>query len=399
MARTTLAALAALMLCAAGCDDEEEPGDGAGLQTVVAGDGLTGGGSSASVTLAVDFTDVARAQHGHAFSELTGFPAAQSCSGTQKATGFNVATGAVTCAADLDTAGEGGGVTSVTAGAGLTGGTITDEGTLAVDFGQVSPLVHTHPGFQLIDEATLRFDGHIGLGAFPFSAIQVDDANASLVLRDRTGANPASITLDDGDGEGGTLNLVFQRVGEALGQIFLSNDPGNFLTFQSEGFGLRFKVSAAVEAMRITAEGFVGIGTPVPTHLLEVSDGEGDPAFSDGNSWVNASSRASKTDIRALSDDDLRTIRRWLDETEVVWYRYKHDADPRTRVGLIADDVPAALATADRKGISTADAIGFLTATAKQLAAENRRLVEENAALAGRLADLEKRMAKLEKTR
>jgi hypothetical protein len=325
-------------------------------------------------------------EHRHAYGSLTGFPAPASCSGTQKATGVNLATGAVTCGEDL--LGE-----EVTAGPGLT---VTDAGAIAVDFDMVAAAEHTHPGFELIDVATLRFDGHIGLGAFPFSAIQVDDPNASLVLRDRTGANPASITMDDGDGEGGTINVVFQRVGEAVGQIFLSSAPGNFLTYQSEGFGHRFKVSAATEAMRITAEGFVGIGTPVPAHLLEVSDGEGDPAYSDGNSWINASSRASKTDIRALAAEDYRTVRRWLDETEVVWYRYRRDADPRARVGLIADDVPAALATADRKGISTADAIGFLVAAAKQLASENRRLEKENAALAGRLAELERRMARLE---
>src|SRR5262249_56207969 len=107
--------------------------------------------------------------------------------------------------------------------------------------------------------------------------------------------------------------------------------------------GTRFKVGPGTEAMRIQASGNVGIANNAPTHLLDVAS-----AFCDGTNWVNASSRTFKEGIRGFVAEDYRRVRRWLDETQVVWYRYRGDKDPRTRVGLIAADVPPVLATADR---------------------------------------------------
>jgi hypothetical protein len=80
------------------CDGDDD-GDmtGAGITQVRAGTGLTGGGTSAVVDLAVDFNQVAAKTHGHAFSELTGVPAGGSCPAGQKATGFNIVAGTVTC--------------------------------------------------------------------------------------------------------------------------------------------------------------------------------------------------------------------------------------------------------------------------------------------------------------
>lgn len=421
MRNTTLALLG---LCAVtGCGDDDGGGTTAtGITTVTAGDGLTGGGSSSVVSLALDFTKVARAMHTHAWGDITGVPAAANCTGGQKATGVNIQAGTVTCAADADTlagltcadgqvvtrqgttfvcatpttGGGGGGVTSVATGAGLTGGPITSSGTIAVDFNMVAPLMHSHPGlWQAYDSGEYRFDGHIGLGAFPFASIQVDDANAQLILRDREGANPAAIFMDDGDGVGGAYgNIVWQRLGTAVAQIFLSSV--NDLVLQSEGGSLRFKNSAATEAMRVDgATGFVGVANSAPKFPLVVGAGD-DAPHSDGNMWVNRSSRQSKEGIHGLDRKDYDLVKKWLAETEVVWFHYKNSKDPRARIGLIAEDVPDVLATPDRRGISTGDAIGFLTAAAKQLAGENQKLREENLALEQRLAAMEKRLNRLE---
>lgn len=413
------------LLLAVGCDDSDS-GEG-GILEIQAGSGLSGGGMSESVTLAVDFTKVARAEHTHAFTDLTGTPTAATtgaaCTGTQKVTGIDVSTGKVTCAADVDTdtntdtdtlgdlsctggqipkwsgtawacaadaTGGGGGagtVTSITAGAGLTGGTITGSGTLAVDFTQVA--MKGEQPWLPVNETQIRFDGSVGIGKDPVEALTVQSTNAQLSLRDKAGDNAAAVILDDTDGEGGIMNLSWQRAGTTLATLFLSAAPQNFLTYQAETLH-RFKIGTK-GVMLIAPNGNVGIGTEDPQARLEVSDGTGPNATCDGNTWINASSRNAKENIHTFGADDYARVRRWLAETDVVWYRYKDDRDPRARVGLIAEDVPAVLATPDRKGISTADAIGFLTAASKDLQAENARLKQVNQALEARLERLEKR--------
>ncbi len=104
---------------------------GTAISGVFAGAGLTGGGSSGDVTLSVSFagpgaaTTAARSDHTHAGAYLPA-GASLACPGTDKVTGLNAATGNVSCGADAV------GVTSITAGAGLTGGTITSSGTIGL---------------------------------------------------------------------------------------------------------------------------------------------------------------------------------------------------------------------------------------------------------------------------
>ncbi len=117
----------------------------------------------------------------------------------------------------------------------------------------------------------------------------------------------------------------------------------------------------------------VGIGMTTPKMPLVVSDGTSPDAYCDGNSWITASSREAKRDIKRFSSADYRKVSTKLNKTDVVWYRYKGSKDPRRRVGLIAEDVPEELATADRKGISTADAVGFLMAVVK----DQQRQIDE----------------------
>lgn len=255
------------------------------------------------------------------------------------------------------------------------------------------------PAWITLTEDSIAYPGHfVGIGTLaPAVALDVDSLNAQLILHDRSGGDAAGVRLEDSDGTGEILNLSFARsngTGFDVATIFLATD--NSLAYQSVGTAHRFKVSPSQEAMRIAETGYVGIGTPAPAHLLDVSNGA-TTAFCDGTNWVNASSRAGKEGIRPLAADDYQRIREWLDEIEVVWYRYRNDRDPRTRVGLIAEDVPAVLATHDRQGISTADAIGFLTAASKQIASENGRLDRENRALVQRLLELEQRMEKMER--
>jgi hypothetical protein len=427
--------IALIALGACGDDDDDGGTGGGGVQTVQAGNGLTGGGSTETVSLAVDFNAVAARTHGHAFSEITGVPTnattGANCPAGQKATGINVSTGAVTCAADQvgadtlgalsctdsqipkrsgtnwvcgeDATGGGGGggtVTSVATGNGLLGGPITTSGTIAVDFSAVAPAVHSHPGiFSDVAPGQLRTDNLVGIGNNPTAPLDIYGPDANILVRNTTTGNSPALTLADIDMAMDNINLNFVRGGETTGTIFLAGDDS--LAYQTLGGTHRFKIAASgegSEAMRIDgATGNVGIGTSTPSAKLEVSDGTGPNATCDGNSWINASSRTAKEGIKTFADDDYKTVRRWLAATDVVWYRYKGDRDRRSRVGLIAEDVPSVLATADRKGISTADAIGFLTAAAKELSSENEQLRAENQALLERLDRLERRLDRVER--
>jgi hypothetical protein len=102
----------------------------------------------------------------------------------------------------------------------------------------------------------------------------------------------------------------------------------------------------------------LGVGVTNPTHNIDVAGG----AYCNGTQWVDVSSRELKKDIAALSPEDCQRILTQLLATEVVRFRYKTQPDDKEHVGLIAEDAPAAVATAGRDGIAPGDAIGFLFA-------------------------------------
>ncbi len=125
--------------------------------------------------------------------------------------------------------------------------------------------------------------------------------------------------------------------------------------------------------------GNVGIGTQSPTHLFQLSGG----AYSDGATWVNASSRELKENIDTLSSDAaIKT----LDGLTPVTFNYKTDAGDR-HVGFIAEDVPDLVATKDRKGLSAMDIVAVLT----KVVQEQRRTMEV-------MQDKIDRLEKLDKT-
>jgi hypothetical protein len=134
---------------------------------------------------------------------------------------------------------------------------------------------------------------------------------------------------------------------------------------------LRF-ATANVQRMIITNIGYVGIGTSSPTNPLQMASGARVTA---GGVWTNASSREYKQDIERLTPDEARAALAGLDP---VKYAYK--ADPAERhVGFVAEDVPALVATADRKGLSPMDVVAVLTRVVQE---QQRAMQEQQAALA-----------------
>lgn len=103
----------------------------------------------------------------------------------------------------------------------------------------------------------------------------------------------------------------------------------------------------------ITGNGYIGVGTQSPSHLIQLSGG----AYSNGSSWVNASSRALKEDIRNLSATSAMDAFMKLDP---VTFRYKEEKE-QPRVGFIAEDVPSLVAMKGRKGLSAMDIVAVVT--------------------------------------
>ncbi len=106
--------------------------------------------------------------------------------------------------------------------------------------------------------------------------------------------------------------------------------------------------------LHITQDGNIGIGTTSPSYPLHMASGA---YVTSGGVWTNASSRTYKEHIAELTSKEAIAAFQGL---KPVTYNYKVDKDEK-HVGFIAEDVPAILATKDRKGVSPMDVVALLT--------------------------------------
>lgn len=134
------------------------------------------------------------------------------------------------------------------------------------------------------------------------------------------------------------------------------------------------KSNAAYNSIVIDTAGRIGLGVASPTYQIHHSSG----ARLDAGTWINASSREVKQDIRDLDRDAAIGAFKAL---QPVTFAYKVKPE-ETRVGFIAEDVPALVATADRKGLSSMDIVAVLT----KVVQEQQRTIE----------DLQTRLQKIE---
>jgi hypothetical protein len=121
--------------------------------------------------------------------------------------------------------------------------------------------------------------------------------------------------------------------------------------------------------------GNLGIGI-TPAFPIHHSSG----ARLEGGNWTNASSREFKQDINELASADALCA---LEQLRPVTYEYKTNPTD-VQVGFIAEDVPALVATPDRKGLSPMDIVAVLT----KVVQEQQKTIDR---LNQRLSDLEKK--------
>jgi len=104
-----------------------------------------------------------------------------------------------------------------------------------------------------------------------------------------------------------------------------------------------------------------------------------------GGQWLNASSRSYKENINELSSEDAMQALKGL---KSVTYEFKRDQENTQRVGFIAEDIPAMLATKDKKTVDSLQIISVLTKAVQVVQAK----VEAKDL---KIAEMEAKMAKL----
>lgn len=136
------------------------------------------------------------------------------------------------------------------------------------------------------------------------------------------------------------------------------------------------RTSAPYYSLVVDSTGRIGLGVSSPLYQIHHSSG----ARLDAGSWINASSRTVKQDIHDLDGNAALDAFKAL---QPVTFAYKTAPD-QTRVGFIAEDVPALVATPDRKGLSSMDIVAVLT----KVVQEQQRTIDE---MQARLSQLEKK--------
>ena len=111
--------------------------------------------------------------------------------------------------------------------------------------------------------------------------------------------------------------------------------------------------------------GYVGIGITNPTYPLHLANGA---YVTSGGVWTNSSSRDLKENIEYLSAAKAMLA---FNELQPVVFNYRTNSAER-HVGFIAEDVPAIIASSDRKGLSPMDVVALLT----KVVQEQQKLIQ-----------------------
>jgi hypothetical protein len=110
----------------------------------------------------------------------------------------------------------------------------------------------------------------------------------------------------------------------------------------------------AQSAVLYVVNNCVGIGTATLACSLQMGSGAW---CSVGGARTNASGRAHKREIQDLSSEEAEAV-----PSNLAPVQFAYEAAPAARhVGFIAEDVPALVATPDRKGSSTMDVVAVVT--------------------------------------
>ena len=211
---------------------------------------------------------------------------------------------------------------------------VTDEGKLGV--GTSSPVSQVHVQEAVNSLTAFRVENPFMVGAYDAGSA----AQEQVVL-----------------GPQGTEHLILQATSDSHPSLpnvaFLNSVTHNFFIRTNGKNVLKVMRTGAVENTLVMQNGNVGFGVANPENIIELSGG----AYSDGSTWVNASSRELKENIKEVSVEDAVAT---LEKLVPVTYNYRKDKKEQ-HVGFIAEDVPDMVATNDRKGLNAMDVTSILT--------------------------------------
>ncbi|MBI2574252.1 tail fiber domain-containing protein [Candidatus Woesearchaeota archaeon] len=200
----------------------------------------------------------------------------------------------------------------------------------------------------------------------------------------------------------GGNNLILQNV---AGNVGIGTNPDAKLTIQSAATGSGLHIRAgenepdyimkvedqdgSVQAMYITTNGNLGIGTTSPGNILSVVQNSATDPIAD--SWTVYSSRDYKTNITALSDEELAEILGKAVETKLYRYTFRNDSTGKVKLGIIAEEAPAQILAEGGKAESVNEYVAFLHAAIKAQHKEMEDLKTANEELKQRVTRLEEK--------
>ena len=237
-----------------------------------------------------------------------------------------------------------------------TGGTtkfsVSDDGTLAID------------GQDANNPFSYKIIGHTGGSSHTQTATDLADSRLTVMAAEAADYAPRLQMTGPQDVATAVQGWMIFDYGSGL--YGLPNARFVLRHFDGTGKDGYANIMQAVGRQSISFPvGNVGIGTDTPTHKLHLSGG----AYSDGATWVNASSRALKKDIAAVTTEAAMQT---LENLQPVTFTYK-EGDADGHVGFIAEDVPELVATPDRKGLEAMDIAAVLT----KVVQEQQKLLRE----------------------
>jgi hypothetical protein len=136
----------------------------------------------------------------------------------------------------------------------------------------------------------------------------------------------------------------------------------------------------------INSSGKVGIGIQNPSYKLDV---DGDVR---ANSFINVSTAETKKDISFLNSDDYEEILGKIASTSVATYLYTNDPAGSERLGLIAENAPREILSADGKGVDLYKMNSFVWAGLKGLSAKVANQQKEIKGIEQRLSEIEAKL-------
>jgi len=405
------------------------------ITAVAAGAGLSGGGTSGDVSLAIATAGVTNAMLAADAVDATKIAAGAvgtadvDATQIQRRVGGNCTAGSAIRVVNQDgtvtcEAGGSGDITGVTAGAGLSGGALSGDATLAIIFagsGAATTAARSDHAHDLLGNNTgvgsaalasvTSGTGNTALGNIALTSVSGGSSNTAVgnaSLRftslgsDNTAVGALALTGNQGDGNTalGRSTLIANSSGS--NNVAIGTSAGGVLETGSNNIYIQASAASAAEAATLR------VGSAITRAFIGgirgVTTGANDaiPVVVDSNGQLGtvSSSRRTKDNIA-----DLGGVSRAIFNLRPVQFTYKQpfaDGSTPVQYGLIAEEVSAVLpelvAHSKDGQIETVKyhvLPTLLLAEVQRLERERAAMAEDRDALAARVAALERMLSEL----